>query len=998
MNKKDWQNPQFLQKGREKARAFYIPFSDLDSALTVDKEKSKYYRCLNGTWDFKFYKAYYEVPETITDWDSIPVPSNWQMHGYEEPYYTNVNYPHPVDPPYVPDENPCGVYRKEFTLDNDWKSRETYIIFEGVNSCYYLYINGVEVGYSQVSHLPAEFNITPYLKDGKNEVMVKVLKWCDGSYLEDQDFFRLSGIFRNVYLLSRNKNHIRDVDIRTDLTTINGDISFKINGQEQENSSEEVCAILYDGDQEIERQKVRGGKFTFSPANPKLWTAETPNLYTLVLQMDDEYIPFRVGMRTIAVSELGELLINGVPVKLKGINRHDTHPVKGHAISEEDIRKDLYLMKRLNINTIRMSHYPPSSYVLQLCDELGFYVIDEADIETHGFVSLDTGWEYKAYDPEWLTDHPMWEDAILERITRMYERDKNFASIIMWSLGNESGHGAHFDKAAKWLKARDKMRLVHYERANQVGTPPHFDVVSYMYTSLDFLEKEARSEDKRPLFLCEYSHAMGNGPGDIHDYWEVFYRHPRLIGGCIWEWADHTVLRDGKYYYGGDFGEDTHDGNFCVDGLVFADRSLKAGSLEAKYVYQYIKAEFSDRKNGKLLITNLHDFTNLNEYELRWQLSVDGKAVQEGSLVCDIEPHETKEITIDYTLPESCKLGCYLDLHLFTTKDTVWAEAGYETAMIQLEIPEVQIIDDEDNNDVNSGECEVTEDNVNLIVSCDGDILYTFSKPLGKLVGISIEGKDLLADATEITAWRAPTDNDRIIKYRWGLFGDNQSGWNINKQFHKCYTFDWEKKVDGSVVVYVTGSLAGVGRAPFAKYKASYAISSSGELTIDIDVDVNELSIWLPRFGFEFTMPNSMENIEYYGKGPHENYIDMCHHVKVGYYKSTVTDEYVPYIKPQEHGNHTNVKYLLVCDDHGLGLEFSSKEPFECNASHYTSEELTRAQHSFELEPSGTTIVRIDYKVSGLGSNSCGPELIEKYRLKEKDFQYSFKVKPVKNK
>lgn len=998
MNKKDWQNPQFLQKGREEARAFYIPFSDLDSALTVDKEKSKYYRCLNGTWDFKFYKAYYEVPETITDWDSIPVPSNWQMHGYEEPYYTNVNYPHPVDPPYVPDENPCGVYRRDFTLDDDWKSRETYIIFEGVNSCYYLYINGVEVGYSQVSHLPAEFNITPYLKDGKNEVMVKVLKWCDGSYLEDQDFFRLSGIFRNVYLLSRSKNHIRDVDIRTDLTTINGDISFKINGQEQENSSEEVWAILYDGDQEIDRQKVTDGKFTFSPSNPKLWTAETPNLYTLVLQMNDEYIPFRVGMRTIAVSELGELLVNGVPVKLKGINRHDTHPVKGHAISEEDIRKDLYLMKRLNINTIRMAHYTPSSYVLQLCDELGFYVIDEADIETHGFVSLNTGWQYKSYDPEWLTDHPLWEDAVLERITRMYERDKNFASIIMWSLGNESGHGAHFDKAAKWLKARDKMRLVHYERANQVGTPPHFDVVSYMYTSLDFLEKEARSEDKRPLFLCEYSHAMGNGPGDIYDYWEVFYRHPRLIGGCIWEWADHTVLRDGKYYYGGDFGEDTHDGNFCVDGLVFADRSLKAGSLEAKYVYQYIKAEFSYRKNGKLLITNLHDFTNLNEYELRWQLSVDGKVVQEGTLVCDIQPHETKEVTIDYTLPESCKLGCYLDLHLFTTKDTVWADAGYETAMIQLEIPEVEIIDEETNSEAVGGECEVTEDDLSLVVSCDGDIQYTFSKPLGKLVGISIEGKDLLVDATEITAWRAPTDNDRKIKYKWGLFEDNQSGWNINKQFHKCYTFNWEKKVDGSIVVYVTGSLAGVARAPYAKYKASYAIDCAGELTIDIDVDVNELSIWLPRFGYEFTMPNSMENIEYYGKGPHENYIDMCHHVKVGYYKSTVTDEYVPYIKPQEHGNHTNVKYLLVCDDDGLGLEFSSKVPFECNASHYTSEELTRAQHSFELEPSGTTIVRIDYKVSGIGSNSCGPELIEKYRLKEKDFQYSFKVKPVKNK
>ncbi|NMA95109.1 MAG: DUF4981 domain-containing protein [Clostridiales bacterium] len=996
MNKNDWQNPQLLQKGREKDRAFYIPFSDLDSALTADKGNSKYYRCLNGTWDFKFYDAYYKVPETITEWESIPVPSNWQMHGYEEPYYTNVNYPYPVDPPYVPDENPCGVYRREFTLDSNWESRETYIVLEGVNSCYYLYINGVEVGYSQVSHLPSEFNITPHLKDGKNEIIVKVLKWCDGSYLEDQDFFRLSGIFRDVYLLSRNKTHIRDVDIRTDLTTIDGNISIKNNKEASKKGFQEVWAILYDGRREIARQSVVDGKLTFSPPNPKLWTAETPNLYTLVLQMDDEYIPFRVGLRTISTSERGELLINGVSVKLKGINRHDTHPEKGHAISEEDIRRDLYLMKRLNINTIRMAHYPSSSYVLQLCDELGFYVIDEADIETHGFVSLNTGWEYKAYDKKWLTDHPLWEDAVLERVTRMYERDKNHSSIIMWSLGNECGHGAHFDKAAKWLKARDQVRLVHYERANMVGTPPEYDVVSYMYTTLDFLEKEAVSDDRRPFFLCEYSHAMGNGPGDLHDYWEVFYRHPRLIGGCIWEWADHTVLRDGKYLYGGDFGEDTHDGNFCVDGLVFPDRSLKAGSLEAKAVYQYIRAEFSDRKEGKLLITNLHDFTNLNEYELKWQLSVDGKAVEEGTLVCDIKPHETKEIVIDYTLPESCKLGCYLDLHLYTIKDTVWADAGYETAMIQLEIPEVDTVDDERNDSGENSKCKVIEDKLNVIVHCGSDIQYTFNKHLGNLTGISIEGKDLLASDTQITAWRAPTDNDRRIKYKWGIFEDNRSGWNINKLFHKCYVLDWEEKVDGGVVVNVTGSLAGVARAPFAKYKASYAIDTSGELTVDIDVDVNELSIWLPRFGFEFTLPQSMGNIEYYGKGPHENYMDLCHHVKVGYYKSTVKDEYVPYVKPQEHGNHTDVKYLLVKGDNGVGLEFTSNVPFECNVSQYTSEELTRAQHSFDLEPSGTTIARIDYKVSGIGSNSCGPELLEKYRLKEKDFQYSFKVRPVK--
>lgn len=997
MRKKDWQNPQFLQKGREKERAYYIPFSDLNTALSDCKEKSKYYRCLNGNWDFKFFGAYYEVPETITEWESIPVPSNWQMHGYEEPYYTNVNYPHPVDPPYVPDENSCGVYKREFILEDHWKTRETYITFEGVNSCFYLYINGTEIGYSQVSHLPAEFNITPYLTVGKNEVMVKVLKWCDGSYLEDQDFFRLSGIFRNVYLLSRDNNHIQDVDIRTDLTTIQGNISFRFHEGRTNEKEEKVWAILYDGDQEIEKRQVIDGKIDFTLKNPKHWTAETPNLYTLILQMNEEYIPFRVGLRTIETSPLGELLINGVSVKLKGINRHDTHPKYGHVMSEEDIRKDLYIMKRLNINTIRMSHYPPSSDVLKLCDELGFYVIDEADIETHGFGCLNTGWDYKAYDPKLLCEHPLWEDAITERIARMYERDKNHASIIMWSLGNESSHGTHFDKMCKWLKVKDTVRLVHYEGASRhADTPSHFDVVSRMYSSIEVVENEGKSDDKRPFLLCEYSHAMGNGPGDVYDYWEVFNRYPRLIGGCIWEWVDHAVLRDGNYLYGGDFNEKTHDGNFCVDGLVFTDRSLKAGSLEAKATYQYISGKLIDSKNGKLQITNLHDFTNLKEYKLVWQLSVDGQTVEEEELLCDVKPHETTELTLNYTLPENCKLGCYLNLNLYTTKATAWSDSGYETAMIQFEIPEVKIIKDTVEDKRSNSDCKATEDSRELKVFCDGDISYTFNKHVGNLVDISSGNKSILVDGTQITAWRAPTDNDRKIKHKWGLFEDNRSAWNINQLFHKCYTFDWKEEKDGSIVIDVTGSLAGVARAPFAKYTANYRISKSGKLTVNMDVDVNELSIWLPRFGFEFTLPNSMENIEYYGKGPHENYRDLCHHVKVGYYKSKVSDEYVPYIKPQEHGNHTDVKYLSVYDANGLGLEFTANTPFECNTSHFTSKELTETMHNYELEPSGTTIVRIDYKVSGIGSNSCGPDLLEKYRLNEKSFQFSFDINPVR--
>ena len=980
MNKQDWQNPEFLQKGREKERAYYIPYTDIKTAISDQKEESGYFKSLNGDWDFSFYESHYDIPDKISKWDTIPVPSNWQLHGYEEPYYTNVNYPHPVDPPFVPDENPCGVYRTVFKVDESWKDRESYIVLDGVNSAYYLDINGEEIGYSQCSHMPAEFNLTPYLKDGDNELVVKVLKWCDGSYLEDQDFFRFSGIFRDVYLLSRSRNHIQDVEILTDLTT--AQVSINTDG--------EVWGSLYDGDNLVEKKQFKEGAVRFVLEDARPWSAEKPNLYTLVVEAEGEYIPFQVGFRTIETSDKGELLINGRSVKLKGINYHSTHPDSGHAITDEEIRKDLLLMKELNMNTIRTAHYPQTSSFMKMCDELGFYVVDEADIESHGFVSLKTGWEYKAYDEkEWLTEKPEWEEAHLERVRRMFERDKNHPCVIMWSLGNESGHGTHFDKACDWIKTRDQVRLVHYERANMVDTPERYDVESRMYVNMESLAEAGESQDPRPFFLCEYSHAMGNGPGDLYDYQEMFYRYPRLIGGCIWEWADHTVIRDGKAYYGGDFGEAIHDGNFCVDGLVSATRELKAGSLEAKAVFQGISAEAVHIKAGQVKISNLYDFTNLKEFDLVWKISVDGQIVETGQLVCDIEPHMSETITLDYTLPKSCKYGAYLDLSLVSKNPTPWAEVGYEVAMMQLEIPTAvvgKVLPE-------PSKCSLTEDDNKIEVQIN-DTIYIFDKNRGNLSGVSHKGMALLEEATELTTWRAPTDNDRHIKYKWGLFEDNRSGWNMNHLFHKCYDIKWEKAEDSSVVITVKGSLAGVARMPFAHYDATYTVDTHGYLEVDMDVKIHEECIWLPRFGFEFTMPNRMEQMSYYGKGPHENYADLSHHVKVGKYESTVTDQYEPYVMPQEHGNHVGVKYLAVRDDRGAGLEFGTDTSFECNVSHYTSEQLTVATHNHKLTPSKQTIVRVDYKVSGIGSSSCGPELLEKYRLAEKEFNFSFYLKP----
>ena len=979
MNSKDWQNPGFLQKGREKEHAYFIPYKSLSKALTGDREQSECFQLLNGIWDFNYYPAYYEVPDNITEWGKIPVPSNWQMEGYENPYYTNVNYPYPVDPPFVPDENPCGVYRRFYSTEET--DREQYLVFEGVNSCFYLYVNGEEIGYSQGSHCTAEFRITPYLKKGDNEILVKVLKWCDGSYLEDQDFFRMSGIFRDVYVLKRSPLHLSDVEIRTTLDHL----SVKVTAPEGE-----ICARLYDQDLCLQECMAKDGTADFCLPDAKPWSAEKPYLYTLVLEAFGEYIPVPVGFRTIAVSDKGELLINGVSVKIKGVNHHDTHPVKGHVMDLEDIKKDLYLMKRLNINTIRTSHYPPAPEFIRLCDELGFYVVDEADIEMHGFVSKDTGWEYHTYDREWPTDHPDWGEALMERMRRMVERDKNSCSVIIWSIGNESGYGCHYDEMCRWTKEKDPDRLIHYERANMINTPSIYDMESYMYPAMDTLVQYGEKKDCRPVFLCEYAHSMGNGPGDLFDYQKTFEKYPRLIGGCIWEWADHTVLKDGKQYYGGDFGELIHDNNFCVDGLVFSDRSLKAGSLEAKAAFQPLGAELL--QDGRVKLSNKYHFTDFSEYELVWTLEKDGCVVDQGRIFTELKPGESEVWELPVSLPQSCSLGVYLTLRLNRKENCEWAEEGYETGMVQLKMP-VEVCQESSRTakEAEAQWCIQEKGQILEIRNQNGDG-YDFHRFRGTLTGIWKEGKNLLVKDAHLDVWRAPTDNDRHMKNFWGLYEDNRCGWNMNRLFDKCYEMEYENTENG-VEVTVKGGLAGVSRSPLLHYQICYLVKKDGTLSVSMDANVNHKAVWLPRLGFEFTLPTSMEQLEYYGMGPFENYRDLCHHTRVDRFTSTVDGEYVPYVMPQEHGNHTHVKEVAIGNELGEGLIFWTEDEMEFQASHYTKEELTVKGHAHELAKSDTN-VRIDYKVSGIGSNSCGPELLEQYRLKEKEIHFAFSLKP----
>lgn len=938
-----YENLEHISKNRMKQRAYYVP-----NNATL----------LNGEWKFKFYTRDIDEEESITEWESIDVPSCWQARGYEKPYYTNFQYPYPVDPPYVPDENPLGIYEREFEINDE--ERRHYIVFEGVSSCVFLYINGKYVGYSQGSHLQAEFDISDFVKKGTNTIRAKVLKWCSGSYLEDQDCFRCNGIFRDVYLLSRPLGHVGDIDVRTEGNKIN----IKLEGAAK--------IELYDGDELLNTVSAEN-EAEMTVENPKLWNAEKPHLYTLLFKYKDEVIKIRTAFRTIEISDKYELLINGVAVKLKGVNRHDTHRTNGWTQTDAELLEELKLMKSLNINCIRTSHYPPTAKYLDMCDELGFYVCLETDIEMHGFVQrrspeTEYVWDFDG-NLEWINNQPEWRDTFVERMMRAYERDKNHASVIMWSVGNESGHGENHRAMIKSLKKRDTTRLIHAEDASRSEILDTTDVYSYMYPDVEAVEKYAKDENrKQPYFMCEYAHAMGNGPGSICDYWELIYKYPKLIGGCIWEWIDHTVIENGVQKYGGDFGELNHDGNFCSDGLVFSDKTLKSGSLNAKAAYQYIRAELA---GDVLKITNLYDFTNLNEYKLRYEIQKDEEIIFEKELVADLLPKQSMEIKL--TFPNECTMGCYVNVYLYN-------DAGYEVARIQKPAA-VDVLCKKDEK----SSAELSENEREIVASGDG-FLYTFSKLYGSVESMIKNNEEQLRDVMRLSVWRALTDNDRPFSAQWGnpTSNRNDASANLWRTFNKVYFCGIE---DGKIVT--EGSLAGVGRIPIIRYRTVYSVYADGELAVEFDAEVEKNAIWLPRIGFELKLSGDKKKFSYFGMGPEENYCDMCAHTTVGHYESSAAAEYVGYIMPQEHGNHTKTKYLKFDN----GLSFSSEGEFEFCVSEYDKMALERATHTDELEKNGLTNVRIDYRVSGIGSKSCGPTVAEKYRVNDKKIHFEFSVK-----
>lgn len=935
-----YENLQKTSEHREKPRSYYIP-----------KGISEY-QLLNGEWKFAFFERDIDVPEIIGQWESIFVPSCWQLMGYEHPNYTNDNYPYPIDPPYVPDDNPCGVYQREFVVSKKWG--RIYYVFEGVSSCAFLYINAHYVGFTQGSHLQAEFDITDFVREGVNTVTVKVLKWCCGSYLEDQDFFRYNGIFRDTYLLQRPEKHIEDVE----MIPSDKEISIRLDGT--------AHVRIYKGETLLTEADMVDN-YVYCVKNPILWNAEKPFLYTVELERAGEVISIQTGLRKIEISDKYELLVNGVPVKLHGVNHHDTDLYKGWYQTAEDLRRDLKLMKDMNINCVRTSHYPPIPQFLEMCDEMGMYVICETDLETHGFASryADMPYHYDVESNDWPACRPEWKEEFVSRMVRMVEYYKNHVSIIMWSTGNESGHGNNHVEMIRWTRQRDGSRLIHCEDASRKGQIHNADICARMYLSLEETEKLAQCNDiNMPVFLTEFAHAMGNAPGDIWDYCELFDKYPKLIGGCIWEWSDHAVLVDNVQRYGGDFeGELVSSGNFCCDGLVFADRQVKAGALETKAAYQPMKTSY---KEGILSVYNRLDFTDLTEYEFTCRIEKDGEKLWEHCTNLPIKPHGKADVEIPYQTVE-CDYGVVLHAEL--------SKSGKIYAMTQHELP--CIVKKKTTPDL----LELSQDSQNIYASGKG-FAYVFSKHYGTFTSIVTGGEEQLADRIRLSAFRATTDSDRYMQVYWSNATKRQ-GENLNRLFSKVY----ECKIEEGIIK-VCGSLAGVSRMPFMRYELCVSVYQDGRADFEMRGKIGENVHWLPRLGFELTLPESSNAFTYYGRGPIENYCDMHHWAPVGMYESTAEKEYVRYARPQEHGNHYGVKRLAIGR-----MEFSSETGFECNVSKYSTEVLYQAEHTDELMGDEKIHLRIDYKVSGLGSGSVGPQLLEKYRLSEKEIIFRFSMR-----
>jgi beta-galactosidase len=1007
-----------LHVGCEKPTAYFIPFTNESAAREGNRAESERFASLCGEWSFRYYASVNDIDDFLADdytsagSDKLTVPKSWQYElgrGYDVPHYTNVNYPFVDEAPHVPDDNPCGLYERSFYVDKDAiASKNIHMIFEGVDSCFYLFINKKFVAYSQVSHMTSDIIVNDYLVDGENTVQVLVLKWCDGSYLEDQDKIRSSGIIREVYLLYRDPVHVKDIFVKTKL-----DDSFKSGSVSAELELTGKTAVEYTlycpCGKALASGSVEGdghADIAIDIENAVLWSDESPALYDLVLKIGGEYICQKVGLRRFEIK--GKVLyVNGKKVKGKGVNRHDSHPELGSSTPVEHMLRDLYILKAHNVNMIRTSHYPNDPRLPELCDRLGFYLCDETDIETHGMNVGIGKWEINDWDE--LTNSPDWTEAYVDRIERMLERDKNRACVLMWSVGNESGTGINHQKMYEYVHSRIPDAIVHSEDVTRRRRPmllsdkkedkeaydcDWIDIESRMYPDPDeCVNLYAKNKYvKKPFFLCEYSHAMGNGPGDLEEYWQAIYANDGFFGGCVWEMIDHSVnvgtLADPKFIYGGDFGTRPHDSNFCVDGLVYPDRRVHSGMIEYKQVLRPCRMISFDQKSATLRLRNMRYFKTLADLDLIWSLVRNGKVVKQGRIAgLNIRPQQSRT----YALPVDLSAldgFCTLDVSFRSNEATEWADAGYEVGFEQVELESAAMVAEPELSPAKKALAVIEDDK--LIVVADGDKTYAVDKIHGLICSINKGGKELITTPVTPNIWRAPTDNDRNLKNQWF-----EAGYDF--MMRKCYSCELVEADDNKAIVKVSMSMGTPRLRPALRMQITYRFILGAGVELGFEVEVKENMPMLPRFGVEFRMPEDCEYLKYFGKGPYESYIDKQKASKLGVYASTVTENFEHYVRPQENMAHADSRWMSVANSAGHGLiatNTAESESFSFNCSHFTPEMLTKTAHDFELEPLDETVVNIDYRHNGIGSNSCGPWLRDMWQLKEKSFSFSFRLLP----
>lgn len=948
---------------------YFIPFS-LTDELSDNREDSSRFDLLNGSWGFTYYESIVDLPDdfvSLKPAGELLVPANWQLHSYDKPQYTNVCYPIPFDPPYVPDDIPVGVYKREYSYAPDGMSR--ILTFEGVDSCFYLYVNGTLAGFSQVSHSVEQFDITDYIIEGVNEITVAVLKWCFGSYLEDQDKFRLSGIFRDVYMLKRPKKRLESYRINA---AADGSFELSVKGISAE-------VELYDGDRLIVKGAADEGKpFSAKVENVKQWSAEKPYLYNVIIKTENEVICDKAGFRTVEITD-GIFRINGKHIKLLGVNRHDSYPDTGYYCDRDKMIADLVLMKRHNINSIRTSHYPNALEFYKLCDEYGFYVIDEADIEMHGNVNVyqNLKWDRDGgtYNGiAYSASNELFKEAVLDRERLLVTRDINRPCVIFWSLGNESGWGTNFKAGAELIKNIDKTRPVHYESTHCLDDTPNdvLDMVSKMYPSTEEMQQYILDgKDSRPYILCEYSHAMGNSSGDLQDYFDVFYSSERFIGGLVWEWCDHAFPagydKDGNplYGYGGDFDELHNDGNFCCDGLCYPDRTPHTGLKEVAQVYRPVRVS-KGRSRGDFIFENMLHFTDASGIlDCRYEITDITGTLFDGSVDFSLAAEGKCSVFINVT-KQQFEHDAYIRF-IFTSKaDTPYSSRGDVVCFDQL----LYVRGMQKPAACEKGEVNITDKQLEITVSA-GEREYLFSKRSGVVTDIRLGGESLIKKPLEFNFFRAPTDNDT----------DNGDWYRVylDRYTTKMYDMSCEREGDNAVIsVYMA-----FGKSiyePFGRVRAKYTVTSSGRLDIECEFETqsNKLT-FLPRFGLRTFVDRGFDTVSYYGFGPYESYIDKHQASYMGLFTAKVEDMYEPYIKPQENSSHYGCTYL---DLQGKKVDICvSGEGFSFNASQFTQEELAKKRHRHELRRDENNVICIDFAHAGVGTHSCGPELKEKYRV-----------------